>query len=82
MHFQDLRLPSKFTFMTVQFERTKNFQNSDRDIMKLFKVDKWSDWFKHAEFYYVALLYMLTRMIVNITATYIPFYLQISLNLE
>lgn len=45
-------------------------------------VDKWSDWFKHAEFYYVALLYMLTRMIVNITATYIPFYLQISLNLD
>merc|ERR1712227_864749 len=58
----------------------------DRPIYTLMKergnVDKWSDWFKHAEFYYVALLYMLTRMIVNITATYIPFYLQISLNLD
>lgn len=45
-------------------------------------VDKWSEWFKHSEFYCVAILYMLTRMIVNITATYMPFYLQISLNLD
>jgi len=45
-------------------------------------VDKWSDWFQVGAFYNVAALYCLTRMIVNITATYIPYYLQSSLCLE
>jgi len=45
-------------------------------------VDKWTDWFKESAFYNVAALYCLTRLIVNITATYIPYYLQTSLCLE
>ena len=45
-------------------------------------VEKWSDWFKVGTFYNVAVLYCLTRMIVNITATYIPYYLQTALCLE
>ena len=36
---------------------------------------------KEPLFYYVGILYCLTRLIVNVTATYFPFYIQESLDL-
>lgn len=46
-----------------------------------FEVDNWVDWFKCPLFYMVALQYCLTRLIVNITASYMPYYLQEALDL-
>lgn len=44
-------------------------------------VDVWHGWFKCPLFYIVASQYCLTRLVVNITASYMPFYLQESLDL-
>ena len=44
-------------------------------------VNVWYEWFKCPLFYIVAGQYCLTRLIVNITASYMPFYLQESLDL-
>jgi len=44
-------------------------------------VDTWTKWMKEPLFFNVGLLYCLTRLIVNVTATYFPFYIQESLDL-
>ncbi|KAJ1085165.1 hypothetical protein NDU88_005298 [Pleurodeles waltl] len=41
----------------------------------------WKDWLREPSFYQVALLYMSTRLIVNLSQTYIPMYLTNSLHL-
>lgn len=43
---------------------------------------KWKHWFKESQFYKVALLYMGTRLCVNLTQVYIPLFLQDSLHLK
>jgi Na+/melibiose symporter-like transporter len=43
---------------------------------------KWYHWFRIALFYRVALLYMSTRLVVNLTQVFIPMYLQYTLNLH
>lgn len=43
---------------------------------------KWKHWFLVPQFYKVSFLYMTTRLCINLTQTYIPFYLQESLNLK
>ena len=40
------------------------------------------DWFSEPQFYQVGCLYMFTRLFVNSTQVFIPFYLQITLQLE
>eukprot|EP00095_Tigriopus_kingsejongensis_P012345 snap_masked-scaffold198_size266703-processed-gene-0.15 protein:Tk12345 transcript:snap_masked-scaffold198_size266703-processed-gene-0.15-mRNA-1 annotation:"mfs-type transporter c19orf28" len=40
------------------------------------------DWFREPTFYLVGLVYMATRLFVNLTQAYIPLYLQITLQLE
>lgn len=42
---------------------------------------RWSDWFTQPSFYQVAFLYMATRLIVNLSQTYISMYLTNSLML-
>lgn len=43
---------------------------------------RWHHWFALGKFYKVGLLYMATRLNVNLTQAYIPFYLQETLNLS
>nr|XP_032829644.1 LOW QUALITY PROTEIN: major facilitator superfamily domain-containing protein 12-like [Petromyzon marinus] len=43
---------------------------------------KWSDWLKEPSFHQLALLYMCTRLIVNLSQAYIPMYLTESLELD
>lgn len=43
---------------------------------------RWTDWFKRPEFYQMALLYMCTRLVVNMSQVYIPMYLTDTLNLS
>lgn len=38
----------------------------------------WSDWFKDIHFYQVGLLYMCSRLYINISQIYFPFYIQYS----
>lgn len=42
---------------------------------------RWYDWFKVAQFYKVGILYMGTRLVINLTQSYTPFYIQYTLNL-
>jgi Na+/melibiose symporter-like transporter len=43
---------------------------------------KWYHWFKVSQFYKIGLLYSGTRLCINLTQAYIPFYLQETLNLH
>lgn len=43
---------------------------------------KWHHWFTVSQFYKVGVLYMGTRLTINLSQAYIPFYLQESLNLH
>lgn len=43
---------------------------------------RWKDWFKESQFYKIGLLYMSTRLYVNLSQVYIPLYLQDSLGLH
>jgi len=36
----------------------------------------WKHWFSHIQFYQVAILYMLTRMFINVSQVYYPYYIQ------
>lgn len=42
----------------------------------------WKDWLKEVQFYQVAVLYMATRLFVNLSQVYIPLYLQDTLGLH
>ncbi|OQR81890.1 Glycoside-Pentoside-Hexuronide (GPH):Cation Symporter Family [Thraustotheca clavata] len=42
----------------------------------------WSCWFKVCMFYEVGLIYMCTRLSINVTQVYIPFFLTISLHMS
>lgn len=43
---------------------------------------KWHQWFTVSQFYKVSLLYVATRLCINLTQAYIPFYLQKTLNMN
>ena len=45
------------------------------------RVTVWHGWFQQIRFYKVALLYMGTRLTINLTQVYIPNYLQETLRL-
>ena len=70
-------------------EKAHNVQIK-RDIEDVNSVDfsdrsnhlQWRHWFKFQIFYQVALLYMVSRLIVNLTQVFIPLYLQHTLDLK
>ena len=71
----------------LQVSARASLVNSALDInqsknSEFYEIESWTDWFKYSQFYIVGILYCLTRMIVNISMVYMPFYLQISLYLE
>ncbi|XP_064474360.1 major facilitator superfamily domain-containing protein 12-like [Ornithodoros turicata] len=43
---------------------------------------RWKDWFRHGNFYLVGLLYMATRLYVNLSQVFITMYLQSTLRLH
>jgi Na+/melibiose symporter-like transporter len=55
---------------------TESFDHSSGTKMGIFK------WFLEPQFYLIACVYMVTRLFVNISNSYIPLYLQHSLGLE
>lgn len=62
--------------MNGQVAKTKAPKKNARDSSMT-----WKRWLKHFEFYKVAVLYMCTRLFVNLSQTYITLYLQESLKL-
>ena len=42
----------------------------------------WREWFKEPQFYQIALLYMSTRLVVNVSQVYLPMYVSGSLQLS
>jgi len=64
-----------------------SYQEINGDIKEPTEVDLvqpmgMSDWFREPQFYQVALVYMATRLFVNLSQAYIPIYLQESLEME
>ena len=79
----------------VKERSSKNYKRlpekvSEDDTISIVSLDyslpanhlKWKHWFLVPQFYKVSFLYMTTRLCINLTQTYIPFYLQESLNLK
>ncbi|XP_072051519.1 major facilitator superfamily domain-containing protein 12-like [Amphiura filiformis] len=42
----------------------------------------WTDWLKESQFYQIAVLYMSSRLMVNVSQVYIPMYVTDTLNLD
>ncbi|RWS26271.1 major facilitator superfamily domain-containing protein 12-like protein [Leptotrombidium deliense] len=57
-------------------------ENSAHSFSLNSKRMKWRHWFKVSQFYKIGILYMATRLVVNLTQVYTPFYLQYSLFLD
>ncbi|XP_065911005.1 major facilitator superfamily domain-containing protein 12-like [Dysidea avara] len=57
----------------------KRREDSDTKNEKPFK---WYMWFKNPQFYLVAMIYMCTRLMVNVTQVYIPLYMLEVVNLD
>ncbi|OTF81503.1 major facilitator superfamily-like protein [Euroglyphus maynei] len=62
-------------------ERQQQVATSSTDLKGECRVNEWHGWFKQIRFYKVALLYMGTRLTINLTQVYIPNYLQETLYL-
>ena len=66
--------------LTVKVSNESSFENEDL-------TDSTSSsssvlkWFKEAQLYQIGVIYMATRLFVNLTQAYIPLYLQVSLQL-
>lgn len=69
---------------------SRKAEQKDDDTISIASLDyslpanhlKWNHWFLVGQFYKVSFLYMTTRLCINLTQTYIPFYLQESLRLK
>lgn len=71
-------LASIFFHLTIQ---SKDFSSQEKD-EQIRESSSWRGWFKQAPFYSITALYCLVRLAVNMVATYLPFYLQETLELE
>ena len=66
---------------TANVENSTNFNGTISEIHHRQPMRK-KDWFLEPQFYQVGCLYMFTRLFVNSTQVFMPFYLQITLQLE
>ncbi|CAG2110028.1 unnamed protein product, partial [Medioppia subpectinata] len=69
------RLTSNQTVSTAQ-------ESGDFNLPSIETHLKWNHWFKESQFYKVGLLYMGTRLCINLTQVYTPLFLQDSLHLK
>jgi len=59
-----------------------NASTSSSNLVEKHTQMKWSQWFRESQFYKVGLLYMGTRLTINLTLVYIPNYLQGTLHMQ
>ena len=57
--------------LTVKVNDVTEIESSEKK-----EKQSWREWFKKWNFYTMIILYCIVRLTVNITATYLPFYLQ------
>lgn len=60
----------------ADLEDTQNIVNDVAGSQSLRKLMRWSDWFKEGSFYQVGVVYMFTRLFVNLVQAYMPLYVQ------
>ncbi|EPB76791.1 hypothetical protein ANCCEY_04143 [Ancylostoma ceylanicum] len=56
--------------------RMNSFSSDASELMRM----HWTSWFGHIQFYQIALLYMLSRLYINISQVYFPFYITLTQN--
>uniref|UniRef100_A0A915DAL7 Uncharacterized protein n=1 Tax=Ditylenchus dipsaci TaxID=166011 RepID=A0A915DAL7_9BILA len=54
--------------------RTNSLHSQSSEIVRM----SWKNWFSHVHFYQTALLYMFSRLFINISQVYFPFYITLS----
>ncbi|XP_077989047.1 major facilitator superfamily domain-containing protein 12-like [Glandiceps talaboti] len=73
-----------FIFHVGTKEKKNNANDTNQGNSTMYqerKIMLWKDWLKEPQFYLIALLYMCTRLMVNVSQVYIPMYLTDSLQL-
>jgi len=63
-------------------ERRRNVSESLSQPDSVHSIMSWTDWFKEPQYYQVAALYMLTRLIYNVSQVFLPLYVNKTLKLE
>ena len=68
----------------VRFPNTATGSNEDQsnNLFNATSVMSFLSWFKETQLYQIALIYMSTRLFVNLSQAYIPLYLQVTLQLH
>ncbi|VDK63579.1 unnamed protein product, partial [Cylicostephanus goldi] len=61
-----------------RLSRAHSFSSDASELVRM----HWTSWFGHIQFYQIALLYMLSRLYVNISQVYFPFYITLTQNYE
>ncbi|KAJ1364417.1 hypothetical protein KIN20_024510 [Parelaphostrongylus tenuis] len=59
-----------------RLSRTNSFTSDTSELVRM----HWTSWFGYLQFYQIALLYMLSRLYVNISQVYFPFYITMTQN--
>lgn len=75
-------LPSEGDKTPVSGMRNRKISVTSIDYTLTCNHLRWHHWFTVSQFYKIGLLYTGTRLCINLTQAYIPFYLQESLNLH
>uniref|UniRef100_A0A8R1DMY3 Major facilitator superfamily domain-containing protein 12 n=1 Tax=Caenorhabditis japonica TaxID=281687 RepID=A0A8R1DMY3_CAEJA len=68
-----------FTKEPVNQRRLSRLNSFSSDASELVRMH-WTSWFGHLQFYQIALLYMLSRLYINVSQVYFPFYITLTQN--
>ncbi|WKY16506.1 hypothetical protein Q1695_001284 [Nippostrongylus brasiliensis] len=61
-----------------RISRVNSFSSEASELVRM----HWTSWFGHMQFYQIALLYMLSRLCINVSQVYFPFYITLTQNYE
>ncbi|PIC18183.1 hypothetical protein B9Z55_024167 [Caenorhabditis nigoni] len=70
-----------FTREPTNQRRISRLNSFSSDASELARMH-WTSWFGYVQFYQIALLYMLSRLYINISQVYFPFYITMTQNYE
>ncbi|VDM49834.1 unnamed protein product [Toxocara canis] len=59
-----------------RLSRLSSFSSEASGMMRM----SWKNWFRHLQFYEIAFLYMLSRLYINVSQVYFPFYITLAQN--
>ncbi|CAI2356880.1 unnamed protein product [Caenorhabditis sp. 36 PRJEB53466] len=70
-----------FTKEPANQRRLSRLNSFSSDASELVRMH-WTSWFGHLQFYQIALLYMLSRLYINVSQVYFPFYITLTQNFD